>query len=292
MQSAIWPQPARAVTAPSRAGGSQNGDDRPRLIGDGPTECSSSVELARLPYIVHDVNRYYAELGVPFWATRRELREAYQAKDGQSSARLTYIVKQLLNPEIRSVYDNMPFGMTFVDRYVQEAIKQQMLDKKSDRLRSLHDIGVDIDAIDEEAIERDIYSEMGVPVEDEEGADTPPETVDANPFKAQDVTRPAEHFPYAYYLYKVRFPGREEVSRLEEWQRFLVTALAREGIRIHFAVGLHGDPHRWLFAKVGYRMVFFLSTQHMPTAELAASAAQQVREQLHPASRPLATTER
>lgn len=250
-------------------------EQRARLAGDGPPECSSSTELSVLPYIIFDVNHYYAELGVSCWATRRELREAYQAKDGQSDPRLTYIMKQLIDPTIRHAYDCMPFGSTFMDAYVADALKKKMLDQKFERMGNLRDLGVDIDSIDGEAIERDIYAEMGLQIEDE---DTPVETVDYSPIKAQDGRRPADHFLYSYYLYKIRFPNREEVSRLGEWQRFLVTALAREGIRTHFAVGLHGDPHRWHYAQVGYRKVFFLGVDHIPTEEMAAAAAKQYRE--------------
>lgn len=275
------------LTAPPRT-------DLPQLVGDGPPECSSSTELSVLPYIVWDVNNYYAELGVPFWANRRQLREAYQAKDGPNDARLTYILKQLVNAEIRRAYDMMPFGSVFMDRYVADALKKQMLHHKAERMQNLRDLGVDMDAVNEESIERDIYHEMGVLPDDQEDGDTPPETVDEVLKKAQDVARPATRFPYAYYLYKVRFPGRELVQRLEEWQRFLVSALAREGIRIHFAVGLHGEPSRWLLAQVGYRKAFFLSVEHMPSAEMAALVAKQYREQFGPAydNTPLAITER
>lgn len=254
-------------------------EQRPRLVGDGPAECSSCTELSVLPYIVWDVNRYYAELGVFPWATRRELREAYQAKRGQDNARLTYVIKQLLDPVVRREYDSMPYGSVYMDRYVQEALKRQMLDTKSDRMQALHDLGVDLDSVDGEAIERDIYAEMGLMVEPE---DTPLEMVDSGASEAQDGPRPADPFLYAYYLYKVAFPGRETVSRLSEWQRFLVSALAREGINITFAVGLHGDPHPCVYAEVGYRKVFFLSDRQVPTEELAARAAGQYRKDFGP----------
>jgi hypothetical protein len=257
-------------------------------VGDGPVQCSSSTELSVWPSIIHDVNGYYRELGVTPWATRRELREAYQAKGGPDDVRLTYIFGQLLNKEVRRAYDSMGFGEVFMDQYVRDEIKRFMLARKSERMQDLHDLGVNLDDVDEGSLERDIYSQMGIDTEPDgvpkESRDTPLETVDEKQIEAQDVSRPATQFPYAYYLYKVSLPGREVVSRLQDWQRFLIAALAREGIRTQFAVGLHGEPHRWMYAQVGYRKVFFLADHQMPTEELATMAAQQVRQDLDPAA--------
>lgn len=248
-------------------------DDRPALMGSGPAECSSCTQLSVVPLNIYDVNGYYRELGVDPRATRKQLREAYQAKDGQSSPRLTYILKQLLNPAIRFAYDCTPLGEAFLDRYVEEMVKRRIKTRVSERMQSLHDLGVDLDGIDVGSLEDDAASEMGFGLKD----DTPDETVDADPPEGEDDASPAK-FEYSYYLWKTR--SRQDLcptDRLVKWQRFLVSALAREGVTLNFAVGLHGEPYPWVEATVGYRRVFFLSVQEEPTEDLAGEVARRVR---------------
>ena len=268
-------------------------ETRPRLEGAGPAECSSCTALSVLPGVIWDVNGYYRELGVSPHATRRELREAYMAKDGQSSARLTYIMKQLVNREIRFAYDCVPLGEVFVDAYVAEALKREAMKRKSKRMQDLHDAGADMDRVDPEGVERDVYAEMGF---DESFFDTPSETVDGDIGSGQDQPRPADRFSYAYYLYRVHsWISPEDIKRLGDWQRFLVTAFAREGITHQFSVGFHGNsPHRWLFTAVGARKAFLLGYLVDPDELLAAQAAQQYRRDLDVQQQfqPLATTGR
>lgn len=256
--------------------------ERPYLAGYGPPECSSSMELSVLPLIIWDVNHYYRDLGVSPWATRREIREAYQRMAGihqnhGDTDRLTYVVTQLLNKQIRRLYDLCGIGEEFMDRYVRERLKREMIQRKDQRMDVLRDLGVDVDNLDTSAIERDIYSEMGYqssnPEDDiEDDGDTPSQTVDSDPQREQDHTHPAERFPYAYYLLSVPWVDSLHEQRLARWQRFLVRALSSEGIHLKFSVGYHGKPHRWLYATVGYRSVFFLGRHETPTEELAADA--------------------
>lgn len=248
-------------------------EEQALLVHNGPVECSSSKALSVLPEIIWDVNGYYRELGVLPTATRKQLRLAYQARDGQSSARLTYIMGQLLNPAIRFDYDCTPLGELFIDRYVQEMIMNRIKSQKAERITNLFDAGVDLDLIDEEALERDIASAMGFDVGSrDDDDDTPLEVVDESPPEGQDDGRPAK-FMYSYYLWSTTDAGTD-LGRLTEWQRLLVDALAKRGISTRFAVGIHGRWQRVLHGLVGYRDVFFLSKHEEPSQELAEVAVE------------------
>jgi hypothetical protein len=263
----LWRQPAPARSA-----------DDPVLMGSGPPECSSCTALSVVPGVIWDVNGYYRELGVGVRANRKQLRIAYQAKDGQSSARLTYVFRQLLQPDVRFAYDCTPLGELFMDRYVQEMLDRKMKTQKSNRMANLADLGVNLDMIDEEAIERDIWAEMGIETEPKNPTeDTPSETVDDRALEGKDVPRPAK-FEWSYYLWSTRLvEDPSSLGRLAEWQRLLVNALSREGVNLRFAVGYHGKPHPWLQAQIGYRTVFLLNVLKEPTEAMAADIARQVR---------------
>jgi hypothetical protein len=73
----------------------------------------------------HDVNRYYADLGVEVEASRRRMMEAYQ-EDGAGDPRRTYVLKQLLDEDLRRRYDALPLGSFLVDRYIEEAFARRM----------------------------------------------------------------------------------------------------------------------------------------------------------------------
>lgn len=257
--------------------------DQPLLNGIGPAECSSCTELSVLPVWIWDTNRYYRDLGVDPRASRKELREAYQAKDGQSSVRLTYVLSQLLNPAVRFAYDCTPLGELFFDEYIRDMLNRIAKARMSKRMADLARQGADLDMVDDTSLLRDIFAEMGVETEDREAGadhfhDTPPEVVDEPPSSREDEQRPAK-FEYSYYLWRTRLRdpalGHE---RLSQWQRFLVSAFAREGVRLRFAIGFHGHyPQRWLKADIGFRQVFFLNIDEVPTEELARDVALRVR---------------
>lgn len=249
--------------------------DDPRLQGSGPPECSSCTELSVQPAHIWDVNGYYRDLGVPTDATRKQMRLAYQAQDGPNDKRLTYVFKQLLNPETRRLYDLTPLGELFMDDYVREILNRIAKARMSERMAAMAAAGALPSEADEEAMMGDIYGQMGFEVQD---PDTPSEMVDQGAPEGEDDHRPAK-FEYSYYLWRTRL--REDpltLRTLALWQRYLVSALAREGVKIKFAVGYHGEPNRWIQATVGYRTVFFLSTGHAPTEDLAADVARQVKK--------------
>lgn len=259
--------------------------DDPILEGTGPAECSSCTALSVLPAVIWDVNGYYRDLGVSPHASRKDLRLAYQEADGQSSVRLTYVIKQLLNPAVRFEYDCTPLGEVFMDDYVRDLINRKIKDEMSKRMARLHDMGVDTDLVDAESLERDVAHEMGWDMED----DTPVDVVDETTSIGQDDARPAK-FSYAYYLWAMQrstdaATDHDRLVTLAEWQRQLVSALSREGVQMTFAVGLHGKPNRWVQGQIAYRTVFFLSRWEEPSAELATEVAKR-----YAAATPLAIT--
>lgn len=255
----------------------QVAEERPFLTGEGPAECSSCTDLALRPYVCFDVNGYYREMGVHWKATRRQLMRAYQALDGQSSVRLTYIFQQLLNPTVRYEYDCTPLGEVFMDRYVQDELNRKMRDRMSAERRRLFEEGeAGWDDISDEDLIRDIYKDMGF---DAAFDDTPPEVVDGEVIEVQD-----EGFRYSYYLWRTRGAGHDlSADLMQLWQHLLIQALSAVGIKRKFSVGLMGrTPSRYAVAEVGYRLVIFMNVNDFPNEEMAAGVAKQLSETATP----------
>ncbi len=106
----------------------------PVVVGSGPVAWSTSVVMERWPTVVYDTNGYYASLGVTPWATRDDLRRAYVSKGGELSPRLTYIMSQLLDPEVRRRYDSTPIGSFYYDDYVETQARIEASDRVSQLL--------------------------------------------------------------------------------------------------------------------------------------------------------------
>jgi hypothetical protein len=249
--------------------------DSPMLWGNGPAECSSCTDLSVVPGVIWDVNGYYRSLGADPRADRKALRLAYQAKDGQASARLTYVMGQLLNPEIRRAYDLMPLGSIFMDDYVREEINRFAKARAAERAADLSAKGWDVtDEMYDDLLD-ETFRFMGVTDEPE---DTPSEPLDQGIEMSKDPSSPAK-FAYAYYIWRTSI--RRALDReqdLAAWQGLLISALAQEGIRTRFSIGWHGSKdHDVLLAQVGYRQVFFLGLEVTPTEELALKVARRVR---------------
>jgi hypothetical protein len=228
---------------------------KPRAIEAGPMEFSTSVGLQPWPVVVWDVNAYYAELGVSWRATRTQIREAYQRLGGDRSDRLTYIVKQLLDPAVRANYDATQPGSVFFDRYIAEYVKAQMLaDQVADHGRILtfdDQIAADLNAID-------LTKFMNRPF-------------DMVPPEMQNV---GTRWRWGYYLWT---SDTYDTDRLRQWQELLVSALAGKGVILNLSVGLVGgslEPMR--VEAVGYRVVVFLGDDELPTLQLAQAAADRV----------------
>lgn len=220
---------------------------------------STSTEVEVWPTIVWDTNAYYASLGVTHRATRQELRVAYMQLNGHQSARLTYILKQLLDRDIRRRYDATPQNSIFVDDYVAERV-QRILSQRDPNLP-------------EWSLSRllDIEDRLGHTEESEQ-----------NPTLASHTHTPhtPEQWRYGYYLRgDYRFQAlryRMEAQHrgvLRDWQTMLVAACASRGLRLEMGVGLSAHDEGVRVTRVGSHLVVFLSVNDAPSAELATAVA-------------------
>jgi hypothetical protein len=227
----------------------------PQRFGVGPDVWSSCTELAVPVRFCWDVNGYYAALGVPTGATRRELREAYQVLEGQSSPYLTYVFKQLLNPETRAAYDAAPLGQLFLDEYTQRQLKRRA--KTEAHRRS---------AQGEFVTAEQVMDDWGYVAEEEgEGVDTVSPT-------EQNSPRKAERLEYSYYGWKTtKFMMDEGV--LQGWQRVLTATAAQLGIAPRLSFGITSVSDRpYILEQVGDRVVIFFLEGEEPTESVARDA--------------------
>lgn len=223
----------------------------PRLTGGGHPEFQTCVELVPYRPYICDANGYYGELGVSVYATRREIREAYQSLNGQDSVRLTYIVSQLLDDEIRARYDATPLGNIFRDDEVEGWIRSA----KARLVREYIQAG--------EEIPDDLLREGEVPDE---------MVVDRAFRKDENVlTGPRrDRWPYSYYVWQSPI---EEDGRLRQWQAELARAMCQRGDHRLISVGLQGAiDESVVVLPVGYRLVVFLHYLQWPTDELVEEA--------------------
>lgn len=229
------------------------------VVGHGPTTASTCTVLDRPGRFIFDTNRYYADLGVKTDANRRELRKAYQARDGSNSARLTYVLKQLLDPDIRRRYDATPLGSLFLDEYVMSWIRQRRV-QESSALRAQGRVA------EAEELEAD---SLGGLLDTEAGSDQ------------DDVTHPDQTmWPWAFYL---RRSDCFDVGRISQWQELLVSALARVGVHLQLEVGFCGDmASEWDLYRDGDRILVFLNEGEQPTEALAQQVASRVVQHRQP----------
>ncbi len=224
----------------------------PRLAGYFPPQFSTCVELVPHPLIIWDSNGYYRELGVSPRASRREIREAYQRLNGQDSVRLTYVVSQLLDDEIRARYDAVPLGSIFRDDDVETWIRKAKAQMVADYRASGEEVP------DELLDDGELLDEM---------------VLDTGTSVDEDVRTDAHRrgrWPYGHYVWQS--PAEDE-NRLQIWQGLLSAALCRKGEHREIAVGFHGAiPEPVVSLPVGYRMVVFLHHDEWPTDELAEQA--------------------
>ena len=189
-------------------------DERPittdlSVVGYGPVVCSSCSDLVPDPLVCWDANGYYASLGVHWRATRAQLRRAFQERDGHSSDWLTYVLTQLLNPQVRRAYDRTPLGQRFLDdRFEQERIHRQA--REAARLRQQQ--------TGEEVSVEEVLEESGYVLDEDY-----PDSGDY-----------AEPWAWAYYLRDVQC---YDTDRLAIWQSLVVSELIRRGAVVRFAVG-------------------------------------------------------
>lgn len=230
--------------------------ERPARLGWGPDRWSTSMALVPVERVCHDVNGYYRELGVDWRATKKELMEAYVALDGQSSTRLTYIFKQLLNPLIREAYDRAPKGQVFLDDYTEEDLKRRAHREAAERSQRLGKPVTSDEVLDDWGY---------VSLDDEE--------VDNVRAVRQDRTRrKAQSWDYSYYAWKTKSFVQDE-ARLQEWQALLASVAARQGSHPEMGIGVTSmSDQPYMMDYVHERPVLFFSTETEPTEEIAIQA--------------------
>lgn len=240
--------------------------EAPYLRGHGPVECSTSTELAIFPEVIWDVNGYYRELGFQFpyrGITRKELRLAGLAISSESSVRLTFVLQQLLDANVRYEYDRMPLGEPYMDGWIEQEL----------RLEAKREAGRRSAASGEEISHDEVMDEWGmVTLTDEEKAE-----VERERQRDREMSAPTGRFswPWAFYLWK---SNKYAPGLLGEWQTLLVSEFSRRGASgIKICVGFLGkQPHPWVTGEVGQRLVIFLNEDEEPTPELAAKAVASV----------------
>jgi hypothetical protein len=251
-------------------------EDRPYRVGDGPPTFSTCTALAPMIPVVLDVNGYYRALGVDWRASRKELREAYQRLDGQCSEYLTYVIKQLLDPAFRAVYNRLKLGQLIIDKYLQLQLRKQL------RERVPKSMLPNIDVLEERLLRR-----MGaVPIRHEtpepQGNPDLGNRHEQPPKKApsfldsrraavhDDEASPDSGYPYSHYVLRSTAGDR---TLLPEWQRLVIEACRAQEIEVSIALGFHHvDERPWLVQQVGYHTVIFFHDSRSPDPIYAADA--------------------
>lgn len=91
----------------------------------------------RIPPNLNDPNGYYAELGLPPWATQHQIRKRLrllksahhpdgQEPDPEKFLRISEIADVLTDPDLKRQYDNLPKGMAWIDSEVRDLIADGM----------------------------------------------------------------------------------------------------------------------------------------------------------------------
>lgn len=230
--------------------------ERPARLGWGPDRWSTSMALVPVERVCHDVNGYYRELGVDWRATKKELREAYQALDGQSSTRLTYIFKQLLDPLIREAYDRTPKGEFFLDDYTEEDLKRRAHQEAAARSQRLG----------QPVTSDEVLDDWGYVSLDDEEVDN------VKAIGKDQRRRKAQSWDYSYYAWKTKSFVQDE-ARLQEWQALLASVASRQGSHPEMGIGVTSmSDQPYMMDYVHERPVLFFSTETEPSSEVASQA--------------------
>lgn len=230
----------------------------PRLVGYGPVTFSTSLEMMPRFRIVWDTNGWYAALGISVSATRKEIREAYQRLKGWRNPRLTYIITQLIDPEIRRRYDEMVLGSLFMDYEVETWMRR----KRIQEVIALRKMGFISEA---EELEKEAF---------EWESENLSQSLDS---VIEDDYREAE-WPWAYYLWNSLCEDKE---RLRQWQGQLISVLGERKEHHQLAVGFMGEDFPpWDMEMVGYRLVVFLNESEFPTEVLAQQVASEIQNSM------------
>lgn len=231
----------------------------PQRAGIGPDTASSCTDLALDPQICWDVNGYYASLGVGWRASRKELGLAYLAAGGHTSVYLTYVLSQLLNPDVRRAYDRMGLGEVFLDDdYVQAALKRQASSEASRRSAAGATMSAD-----------EVLDEWGYMMEEPE--DSYQDSFDSEGTLRHDDPAGAG-WGYSYYVWRTTC---DDVDRLRTWQEEILHVLAHGGYPpIRFSVGFVGATDQPIDIEIlsGDRKIFFLNETAPPLPDHARTA--------------------
>lgn len=250
---------------------------QPMRLGAGPDLWSTCTELAVPVCFKWDVNGYYRALGVSPDATRRELREAYQALDGQSSAYLTEVFKFLLNDAQRADYDSTPLGQPYLDRITERALKDRA--RREAKMRTALS-GRQVSA-------KQVLGEWGYELFDDEsdiqgdnGSSVPqgPERVDSITPSGQDLPRKAEQdrMDYSYYAWNTSGFLHDEALLLQ-WQEALSSAASYTGTAPKVSIGItSASDGPFILREVGQRQVIFFPEGREPTEDIARQAIEAI----------------
>jgi hypothetical protein len=243
----------------------------PKLIYNGPESVFSTCQdIVRWPSYVFDVNGYYATLGVPWWATKKEIVAAYIDKvgvlqDEGDRVRLTYIFKVLQDPERRAKYDAVPLGAIFNDPFVQESIR-------------LHDAWEASQKLLKGEVTFDELMDMQTAL-DEDDADVDDDVLNRSRqdgLTAQNQMIGGGQWRWSYYTLDSQCDDHAVLSR---WQALLVRYISRKKKGVRIAVGFIGvgvTPSLYEVHEVGKHTVVFISDKSVPTRRLAKKAASAV----------------
>lgn len=195
-----------------------------------PLVCSSSLELESWPSVVWDVNWYYWVLGVHFRATRRQLREGYQAQDGADDDYLTYVFSQLLDPAVRRAYDAKPLGSVFWDKYIEQKVRA-----RAHRLALQHQVDAD-----------EILKQWGFAEPEEiadEEADGARLDMTQKPGK-DEVTSPGGSYTFYIWRTKTYLLSESDLQLARQWRQAILDECYHDHVTTQFAVGIMGAPRR------------------------------------------------
>jgi hypothetical protein len=250
-------------------------------FGEGlPDLASSCTELEISPLICWDVCGYYAALGVPWTASRRELVDAYTRCGGPDSEHLTYVLKQLLREggQLRRRYDRAPLGELFKeDKDVELYLLRLAI--KLGRARG--------------ASQEDMLREWGLAYQQraraDEGLEGPRQkgiNFDSDRPEASDPITNAEWWleDWGWYGLNLWVVPVRAGEILAEWQRLLAAEFSARGMRVRFAVGLGSasGEHSGHTLHIGPNgsAIFFISTTEQPKPDMAIEAAHGYRTAL------------
>ena len=211
----------------------------------GQVDMSTQTALERAWDLIWDVNGYYRALGIqwPYKAGRSDLRAAYQERNGQDSEYLTYVIKQLLTPDVRSYYDKLPLGGRLRDKYVIEQ-ENRLLSVTAKEMSEREGI---VTTVDELAA--DIQREHQERAEIEE----------LKPLN--------NNWEWGYFLLKTR---KTEYDELIRWQEYLTRSFASRGLVKVISIGYIGGTSKPFVIKTWEgKTVIFLNDEVTPTMELA-----------------------